>query len=127
MSQIPNELRYTKEHEWVKVTDNEATIGITDHAQNELTDIIFVELPEQDRKIKKGEAMGAVESVKSVSELFSPVNGQVKQVNNELEQSPDMVNKEPYGKGWLIVLTLDDSNEAADLMSADDYKKLIGE
>lgn len=127
MSLIPEELKYSKEHEWIRVADNEATIGVTDYAQNELTDIIFVELPEVNRGVKKGEVIGVVESVKSVSELVSPLNGQIKEVNKELEASPELVNKEPYGKGWIIVITAENPEEISDLLSSEDYRKHLGE
>lgn len=127
MSLIPEELKYSKEHEWIQVADNEATLGITDYAQNELTDIIFVELPEVNRGVKKGEVIGVVESVKSVSELVSPLSGQIKEVNKELEASPELVNKEPYGKGWIIVITAENPEEISDLLSSEDYRKHLGE
>lgn len=125
MTNIPDDIRYTKEHEWVKIEDKKATIGLTDHAQNELTDIIFVELPEVNKKVKKGDVIGAVESVKSVAEIFSPVSGQIAEVDQELENSPDKINKDPYGEGWIVVLTMDDPNEANDLLSPEDYAKFV--
>jgi len=127
MSLIPEELKYSKEHEWIRVADNEATLGVTDYAQNELTDIIFVELPEVSRVVKKGEVIGVVESVKSVSELISPLSGQIKEVNKELEASPELVNKEPYGKGWVLILTAENPEEISELLSSEDYRKHLGE
>jgi glycine cleavage system H protein len=125
MTQIPDEVRCTKEHEWVRIEERKATIGLTDHAQNELTDIIFVELPEVGKEVKKGDVIGAVESVKSVAEIFSPVSGRIADVNQELGNSPDMINKDPYGNGWIAVLEMDDPSEADDLLSPEDYAKLL--
>lgn len=127
MSLIPNELKYTKEHEYVRIKDNEATIGLTDYAQNELTDVIFVEMPEVDKVVKKGEAIGAVESVKSVSEMFSPLSGKIRAVNSELEKSPELINKEPYDKGWIVIIEIVNPAEVDELLSSEDYKKQLGE
>lgn len=125
MTYIPDELRCTKEHEWVKIEDKKATIGLTDHAQNELTDIIFVELPKADNVVTKGDVIGAVESVKSVAEIFSPVSGRIVEVNRELENSPDAINKDPYGQGWIAVIEMSDPNEARELLSPEEYTKFI--
>jgi glycine cleavage system H protein len=127
MSQIPSDLKYTKQHEWVRIKDNEATIGITDYAQNELTDIVFIEMPELNKEVKKGEILGVVESVKSVSEVFSPFNGKVKAINNDLADSPELINKEPYGNGWILVLSLEKKDEADELLSPEDYRQELGE
>ncbi len=125
MTNIPDELRCTKEHEWVKIEDKRATIGLTDHAQNELTDIIFVELPKADTAVEKGDVIGAVESVKSVAEIFSPVSGRIVEVNLELENSPDTINKDPYGNGWIAVIEMCDPNEASELLSPEEYTKYV--
>jgi glycine cleavage system H protein len=127
MSEIPGGLRYTKEHEWLKVEGGIGTVGITDHAQEELTDIVYVELPKVGAKIKKGERLGAVESVKTVSDIYSPVIGEVVEVNEALNDAPGRINQEPYGKGWLAKLKLADATEANQLLDAATYKKLIGE
>ena len=122
---VPNDLRYTDEHEWARVEGKLATIGITHHAQEALGDIVFVDLPEVGRPIKKGEAIGAVESVKAVSDLFSPVSGKVLAINTELTNLPDAVNKEPYGAGWMVKLELSAPAEVEQLLTADAYKTLL--
>lgn len=127
MSVIMPDLKYTKNHEWVKVEGNLARVGITDHAQTELTEIVFVELPAVGKEIAKGEVLGNVESVKTVSEVFSPVGGTVKEKNDKLVDSPELLNKDPYGDGWVAVVEMADQGDLSDLMSADDYKKLLGE
>jgi glycine cleavage system H protein len=127
MSIVLPDIKYTKDHEWVKVEKNLARIGITDHAQTELTEIVFVELPASDKDVKAGEVLGNVESVKTVSEVFSPVSGVVKDANGKLVDSPELLNKDPYGQGWVAVIEMSDPSELTALMSADDYKKLLGE
>lgn len=127
MSVVLPDLKYTKDHEWVKVEDKLARIGITDHAQTELTEIVFVELPAAGKEVKVGEILGNVESVKTVSEVFSPVSGTVKDANGKLVDSPELLNKDPYGQGWVAVVEMSDPSELSALMSADEYKKLLGE
>ncbi len=127
MSVVMPDLKYTKDHEWVKVEDNLARIGITDHAQTELTEIVFVELPTAGKEVKVGEILGNVESVKTVSEVFSPVSGSVKEANGKLVDSPELLNKDPYGQGWVAVVEMSDPSELSPLMSADEYRKLLGE
>lgn len=127
MSIVLPDLKYTKDHEWVKVEGNLARIGITDHAQTELTEIVFVELPNAGKEVKTGEVLGNVESVKTVSEVFSPVSGIVSESNGKLTDSPELLNKDPYGQGWVAVVEMSDSSGLSALMSADDYKKLLGE
>ena len=127
MSVVLPELKYTKDHEWVKVEKNLARIGITDHAQTELTEIVFVELPASGKDVKAGEVLGNVESVKTVSEVFSPVSGVVKDANGKLVDSPELLNKDPYGHGWVAVVEMNDPSELSSLMNADEYKKLLGE
>jgi len=127
MSIVLPDLKYTKDHEWVKVEGNLARIGITDHAQTELTEIVFVELPGTGKEVKTGEVLGNVESVKTVSEVFSPVSGVVSETNGKLTDSPELLNKDPYGKGWVAVVEMSNPSELSALMSADDYKKLLGE
>ncbi len=124
---VPSELKYSKEHEWVKVEGNTVTIGITEYAQGELGDIVFVELPEVDDEINEGDTFGSVESVKTVSELYAPVSGKVVESNEELEDSPEFVNESPYEKAWIVKVELSDESQLDDLLSADQYKEMIGE
>jgi glycine cleavage system H protein len=127
MSAVLPDLKYTKDHEWVKVEDNLARIGITDHAQTELTEIVFVEMPAAGKEVKAGEVLGNVESVKTVSEVFSPVSGVVKESNGKLFDSPELLNKDPYGQGWIVVVEMSSPSELSSLMSVEDYRKLLGE
>lgn len=124
---VPSEFKYSKEHEWVKVDGNEATIGITEYAQGELGDIVFVELPETDEEISEGDTFGSVESVKTVSELYAPLSGKVLEVNEELEDSPEFVNESPYEKAWMVKVEISDESELDNLLSADEYSEMIGE
>ncbi|AJC96676.1 glycine cleavage system protein GcvH [Staphylococcus hyicus] len=124
---VPSELKYSKEHEWVKVEGNVATVGITDFAQNELGDIVFVELPEVDDEVSEGETFGSVESVKTVSELYSPVSGKIVEVNEDLEDEPEAVNESPYEKAWMVKVELSDESELDALMDAQGYQEMIGE
>ncbi len=127
MSVVLPDLKYTKDHEWVKVEGKLARVGITDHAQTELTEIVFVELPGLGKEVSTGDVLGNVESVKTVSEVFAPVSGVVKEANGKLVDSPEFLNKDPYGQGWVAVLEMSDPSETSKLMSAEDYKKLLGE
>ena len=122
--EFPGDLKYTKAHEWTKVDGDTVTIGITDFAQSELGDIVFVELPEVGRALSQDEVFGVAESVKTVSDLFSPVGGEVVEINTNIEDQPELVNKSPYGDGWLIKLKLADPAQVEGLMSADDYRKI---
>jgi glycine cleavage system H protein len=122
---IPNDLRYTEEHEWARVEGASATIGITHHAQEALGDIVFVDLPEVGRAIKKGESIGAVESVKAVSDLFSPLSGKITASNGDLGSAPDSVNKDPYGAGWMVKVELSAPAEVDQLLGADAYQALL--
>ncbi len=122
---IPEELKYTKDHEWVKIDGDEATVGITDFAQGELGDIVYLEIETVGDSIDSGDVFGTVEAVKTVSDLFMPVSGEVLEFNEELESSPEMVNSDPYGKGWLIKIKV--SDVGSDLLSAAEYKELIGD
>lgn len=124
---VLSELKYSKEHEWVKIDGNTVTIGITEYAQSELGDIVFVELPETDDDIDEGESFGSVESVKTVSELYAPVSGKVVETNDELEDSPEFVNESPYEKAWMVKVELSDESQLDELMSADQYSEMIGE
>ncbi|RLQ85130.1 glycine cleavage system protein GcvH [Planomicrobium sp. Y74] len=123
----PQELRYSKEHEWVKLEDGKARIGITHFAQAELGDIVFVELPQIGDELKKNEPFGSVESVKTVSELYAPVSGKVVEVNSELEDSPEFVNESPYEQAWMVVIEAPSEDEMGDLMDADQYKEMTNE
>lgn len=122
----PTDFKYTKEHEWIKVDGNSATVGITDHAQESLGDIVFVELPKTGTEITKGKTFGSVESVKAVSDLYAPASGTVAEVNGELATSPEKINKDAHGS-WMIKLTLKDPNELNGLLSAPDYEKFVVE
>lgn len=124
---IPSNLKYTKTHEWVRADGNVVTSGITDHAQSELGDIVFVELPEQGRDVKREEAFGTIESVKAVSDLYAPVGGTVTETNAALSDAPETINQDPYGEGWLVKISISGENELKHLMSSEDYGKLIGE
>ncbi len=115
-------LKYTKSHEWLKVEGSKAKVGITDHAQAELTDIVFVELPEIGKEVKKGDELCVVESVKSVSEIYAPVSGKVVEVNKTLDDSPETINESPYDDGWLVELEITDKTEVDELLEAKDYK-----
>jgi len=122
---VPKELLYTKEHEWINDKDDDTTIGITDFAQSQLGDIIFLELPDIGDKIISGEPFGDVEAVKTVSELYAPVNGTVIEVNNDLEDAPDKVNQDCYGEGWIIKIKSDEKIEKENFLDYQDYAKLI--
>lgn len=121
---VRDDLKYTKTHEWVKLTGTKAKVGITDHAQEELTDIVFVELPILGKEIKKGEELCVVESVKSVTEVYAPVSGKVVAVNTKLDDSPEIINKSPYDDGWLVELEVKNDAEVNTLLDATAYKKL---
>lgn len=123
----PKELRYSEEHEWVKVEGEKVRIGITDFAQSELGDIVFVELPEEGDDITAGEPFGSVESVKTVSELYAPVSGKVVEVNTDLDDSPEFVNESPYEKAWMVTVELSDASEVDKLMTSEQYDEMIKE
>ena len=123
--EVRDDLKYTDTHEWLKVTGDTAKIGITDHAQSELTDIVFVELPEVGKEINKGDELCVVESVKSVSELYSPVSGKIANVNKKLEDAPEIINESPYDEGWLVKIEVKDKSEIDTLLDAESYKKMI--
>ncbi len=121
---IPENLKYTKDHEWIKVDGDEAYVGITDYAQNELGDVVFVEIETEGESLDKEEVFGTVEAVKTVSDIFMPISGEVMEVNSKLEDSPEIVNKDPYGEGWLIKVKISDKSELDDLLEASKYKEL---
>ena len=122
---LPNDLRYTKEHEWVRIDDNILTVGITDHAQSELGDIIFIEFPELNQMILKDEPFGTIEAVKTVADLFGPVSGKVIEINEALEDNPDLVNSDCYGQGWIVKMTCTDDSQLDDLLDSEKYKEMI--
>ena len=122
----PNHLFYTKEHEWADIKDNEILIGITDYAQGLLGDVIFIEFPEIGLEMNAGDIFGEIEAVKTVSELFAPVSGTITEVNEKLENNPDLVNKDPYGDGWLIKVTPKNPDERGDLMNSISYDEFVG-
>jgi glycine cleavage system H protein len=122
---IPDDLKYTKEHEWVKVEDSTAIIGITDYAAGELGDIVFVEMPKIGTKVQQMKAFGTIEAVKAISDLFSPVSGEVVEINNDVANEAAVINQEPYGKGWIIKIKLSNPGELDSLLSATDYGALL--
>jgi len=122
---IPEELKYTEEHEWVKIEDNIATVGITDFAQGELGDIVYLEIDTLDSEIASNEVFGTVEAVKTVSDLFMPVSGKVIEINSYLEDKPELVNEDPYGEGWIIKIDISDISETSKLLGSQDYKNLV--
>lgn len=123
---IPADLKYTKDHEWIKVEGNKATIGVTDYAQGELGDVVYVEIETEGETLDQEEVFGTVEAVKTVSDLFMPVSGEVSSVNEKLADEPDLVNKDPYGEGWMVQVEMSDLSQLDGLMSADDYKAEVG-
>jgi len=123
---IPAELKYTKDHEWVKVDGDIATIGVTDYAQGELGDVVYVEIETEGETLDQEEVFGTVEAVKTVSDLFMPVSGEVMEVNEALADAPDLVNQDAYGEGWMVKVKMNDTSQVDSLLSADDYKAEIG-
>ena len=124
--EIKADLKYTKDHEWISIDGDSATIGITDYAQGELGDIVYVEIESLGEQLDKEEIFGSVEAVKTVSDLFLPVSGEITKMNEVLEDNPELINDDPYGEGWIIKMKISDQNELSDLLSADAYKELIG-
>jgi glycine cleavage system H protein len=122
---IPADLLYTKDHEWLRIEGNTGYVGITDFAQGELGDVVFVEIETLGETLSKGDVFGTIEAVKTVSDMFMPVGGEILEVNAAIEESPDVVNKDPYGKGWMIKIKITDSSEAAAMLSPDQYKALL--
>lgn len=123
---FPADLKYTKDHEWIKVTGGEALIGITDFAQKELGDIVYVDITTLGETVEHEQVFGTVEAVKTVSDLFMPITGKVLEANKDIDSTPEIVNSDPYGKGWIIKVSISDASQINGLLSADDYKKLIG-
>jgi len=124
--EIKPELKYTKDHEWISIDGDNATIGITDYAQGELGDIVYVEIEALGEELEKEEIFGSVEAVKTVSDLFLPVSGEITELNEGLEDNPELINDDPYGEGWIIKMKISNQSELSDLLCADDYKELIG-
>jgi len=124
---VPQDLHYTKDHEWVRVVGDMATVGITDYAAEQLGDIVFVELPEIGRAVVQAAAIGVIESVKAVSDLFAPISGEVVESNSELSTQPELINGDPYGKGWMLRVRVDDAAQVAGLLDAAAYEALIAE
>jgi glycine cleavage system H protein len=125
--EFPEDLKYTREHEWVSVEGNLATIGITDHAQQQLGDVVFVELPAIGDRVEKSDAFGVVESTKAVSDVYAPVSGEIAEINDDLPDNPELLNEDPYGDGWMVKITLGDRADLDDLMSAAEYRKYVEE
>jgi glycine cleavage system H protein len=125
--EFPEDLKYTREHEWVSIEGNVATIGITDHAQQQLGDVVFVELPAIGERVEKADAFGVVESTKAVSDVYAPVSGEIAEVNDDLPDNPELLNEDPYGDGWMVKITLGDRGDLDDLMSAEEYRKFVEE
>ena len=123
---IPQELKYTKDHEWVKIEGNVATVGVTDFAQGELGDIVYVEVETVGDTLDREEVFGTVEAVKTVSDLFLPLSGEILEFNESLEDAPEKVNSDPYGEGWMVKIQISDESEVEDLLSAEEYKEVIG-
>lgn len=123
---IPSDLRYTKDHEWIKVDGDLVTVGITDYAQGELGDIVYVEVNAEGEELEQEETFGAVEAVKTVSDLFMPISGEVAEVNEKLADNPELVNSDPYGEGWMIKVKVSNASEIEELMDADAYKEHVG-
>jgi len=123
--EYPDDLYYTREHTWVKITGNRGTIGVTDHAQQEMGEILFVDLPEEGAQVEQMGSFGTLESSKTVAELYSPVSGQVLSVNKDLEDEPSLINDDPYGNGWLVDLEIDDPKELEELLSAAEYEEFL--
>tara|TARA_B100000214_G_C23897574_1_gene594881 strand:+ start:419 stop:802 length:384 start_codon:yes stop_codon:yes gene_type:complete len=127
MSEVPEELKYTKEHEWIRVEGDSVVIGVTDYAQNALTDVVWVELPEMGAVVDSMESFASVESVKSVSEIYAPISGEVIEINDVLEDSPELINEDPYGKGWICRMSISDNSELESLLDGTTYRGLIEE
>lgn len=123
---IPQDLKFTKDHEWIKIEGNVATVGITEFAAGELGDIVYVEIDQEGNSVDREEVFGTVEAVKTVSDLFMPVSGEVSEVNPDIEGAPELVNEDPYGKGWMVKITMSDTSQVDDLLTAEQYAELVG-
>lgn len=127
MSEVPTELKFLSSHEWVLVEDNVATVGVTDHAQELLGDLVYVELPEQGSSVAAGDSVGVIESVKAASDTYAPVSGEVVEINEELESAPERINHDPYGDGWMYKIAMEDPEEVSDLLDAEAYSEAIAD
>ena len=125
--EFPEDLKYTREHEWVSIDGSVATVGITDHAQSQLGDVVFVELPGVGDRVEKADAFGVVESTKAVSDVYAPLSGEVLEVNDDLPDNPELLNEDPYGDGWMVKITVTDQTDLEDLMTAEQYRAYIEE
>ena len=124
---IPKELKYTKEHEWIRVEGNLATVGITDYAQEQLSDIVYLELPAPGTAVEQMKPIGTIEAVKAVTDIYAPLGGEIVEANEEVKNSPGIINQDPYGAGWILRLKFSDAKQLDDLLSSEDYEKLLGE
>jgi glycine cleavage system H protein len=122
---FPDNLKYTNDHEWIRVEGNTGWVGVTDYAQGELGDVVFVELPAAGTKVTKGKSFGTIEAVKAVSDIYAPVSGEILEANKDVQSSPDAVNKDPYGKGWMVKMRIDNPADLAGLLDVDAYKKIV--
>ena len=122
---FPNDVKYTKDHEWLRIDGDEAFVGITHFAQSELGDIVFIDVDSEGESLEKEEVFGSVEAVKTVSDLFMPINGEVLEFNKNLEDNPELINSDPYGEGWIIRVSVSNADELEELLSSDDYKKIV--
>ncbi len=127
MSDVPNDLKYMSSHEWVLIEGDVATVGITDHAQELLGDLVYIELPEEGSSVSAGDSVGVIESVKAASDSYAPVTGEVIEVNSELEDAPERINQDPYGDGWMYKISMEDSEEVSDLLDPEAYAETIAE
>ena len=127
MSEVPAELKYLSTHEWVLIEDNIATVGVSDHAQELLGDLVYVELPEEGSSVSAGDSVGVIESVKAASDTYAPVTGEVVEVNGELEDSPERINSDPYGDGWMYKIQMEDAEEVSDLLNSEAYSEAIAD
>ncbi len=127
MSEVPTELKFLSSHEWVLIEDNVATVGVTDHAQELLGDLVYVELPEQGSSVAAGDSVGVIESVKAASDTYAPVSGEIVEVNEELESAPERINHDPYGDGWMYKIAMEDPEEVEDLLDAEAYSEVIAD
>ncbi len=124
---FPSNIKYTKDHEWISVQKNIGTIGITDYAQGELGDVVFIDINADKVEVKKGESIGTIEAVKTVSDIYAPVSGKIIEINKELTDKPEEVNSDPYGLGWMVKIELNDETELGDLLNAEQYRELVGQ
>ena len=125
--ELPEDLKYTREHEWISIDGNVATVGITDHAQHQLGDVVFVELPAVGDRVEKSDPFGVVESTKAVSDVYAPISGEIAEVNDDLPDNPELINEDPYGDGWMVKIAVGDRSDLEDLLTADEYRLFVEE